>query len=199
MGGDAREKGSKAAGARVTIGDMTERDWPDVRRIFEEGIATGDATFEAEAPSWEDWDRAHLAEPRLVARLNGKLAGWSALSPVSSRAVYRGVVEVSTYVGEGARRLGVGFALLTAMIERSERAGMWTLQAGVFPENAASLALHLRCGFRTVGVRERIGRMGGTWRDVVLLERRSALMGGTEHRPAPAGGFLNAPATPPAP
>ena len=159
--------------AEVIVVDMTAEDWPVVRRIYEEGIATRNATFETEAPPWETWDVAHLAEPRLVARLGGRPLGWSALSPVSSRAVYRGVVEVSTYVGEEARGQGVGAALISAMIERSERAGIWTLRAGVFPENQASLTLHLRCGFRAVGVHERIGRMDGVWRDVVLLERRS--------------------------
>jgi L-amino acid N-acyltransferase YncA len=163
-------------GAEITIDDMTAEDWPDVRRIYEEGIATRNATFETEAPPWEAWDRSHLAEPRLVARLEGLVAGWSALAPVSPRPIYRGVVEVSTYVGEDSRSRGVGHALLSAMIERSERTGIWTLQAGVFPENRASLALHLRCGFRTVGIHERIGEMNGVWRDVVLLERRSTLV-----------------------
>jgi L-amino acid N-acyltransferase YncA len=161
----------------VTIDDMTPKDWPDVRAIYQEGIATGNATFETEAPSWEAWDRSHLEEPRLVARLEGTLVGWSALSPVSARRVYRGVVEVSTYVGEQARGQGVGLALLSAMIERSEAAGIWSLQAGVFPENQASLRLHLRCGFRTVGIHERVGQMESSWRDVVLLERRSPVVG----------------------
>jgi L-amino acid N-acyltransferase YncA len=147
-----------------------------VRRIFEEGIDTRNATFETLAPSWETWDAGHLAQPRLVARLNESVVGWTALVPVSPRPVYRGVAEVSTYVSLEARRRGVGVALLSSMIERSEKAGIWTLQAGVFPENEASLALHLRCGFRTVGIRERIGRMEGNWRDVVLLERRSAIV-----------------------
>lgn len=159
--------------AEISVRDMTAEDWPAVRRIYGEGIATRNATFETEAPPWEKWDRGHLAEPRLVARLGREPLGWSALRPVSPRAVYRGVVEVSTYVGEGARGRGVGAALLSTMIERSERSGIWTLQAGVFPENQASMALHLRCGFRVVGVHERIGRMDGVWRDVVLLERRS--------------------------
>jgi L-amino acid N-acyltransferase YncA len=157
----------------ITIEDMTAEDWPEVSRIYLEGIATGNATFETEAPPWGAWNRSHLPEPRLVARLDGLVAGWSVLAPVSSRPVYRGVVEVSTYVGDEARRRGVGLALLSAMIERSEGAGIWTLRAGVFPENQASLALHLRCGFRAVGIHERIGRMNGAWRDVVLLERRS--------------------------
>jgi L-amino acid N-acyltransferase YncA len=161
----------------VTIHDMTPEDWPDVRAIYEQGIATGNATFETEAPRWEAWDNSHLEEPRLVARLDGAVVGWSALSPVSARRVYRGVVEVSTYVGERARGRGVGLDLLSAMIERSEASGIWTLQAGVFPENHASLRLHLRCGFRTVGIQERVGQMGSSWRDVVLLERRSPVVG----------------------
>jgi L-amino acid N-acyltransferase YncA len=163
--------------AAITIEDMTAEHWPDVRRIYQEGIATRNATFETEAPPWEAWDRSHLPEPRLVARLDGLVAGWSALMPVSPRSVYRGVVEVSTYVGEPSRGRGVGRALLWAMVERSERAGIWTLRAGVFPENGQSLALHLRCGFRTVGTHERIGMMDGVWRDVVLLERRSPIVG----------------------
>jgi L-amino acid N-acyltransferase YncA len=157
----------------VTIDDMRAEDRDHVGRIYQEGIATLNATFDAEAPSWDAWDRAHLARPRLVARLGGTMAGWCALTPVSPRVVYLGVAEVSTYVGEDVRGRGIGRALLSAMIERSERAGIWTLQAGIFPENEASLALHRTCGFRTVGVRERIGRMDGVWRDVVLLERRS--------------------------
>jgi phosphinothricin acetyltransferase len=163
--------------AAITIVDMTAEDWPEVRAIFEQGIATGNATFETEAPAWEAWDRDHLPTPRLVARLDHQVVGWSALVPVSSRRVYRGVAEVSSYVAEQARRRGVGLALLQAMIDRSESAGIWTLQAGIFPENQASLALHLRCGFRTIGVRERMGQTDGTWRDVVLLERRSAVVG----------------------
>jgi L-amino acid N-acyltransferase YncA len=160
----------------IAIEDMRGGDWFDVRRIYEEGIATRNATFEISAPSWESWDAGHLAEPRLVARLNQGVVGWTALVPVSPRPVYRGVAEVSTYVSPEARGRGVGLALLSSMIERSEQAGIWTLQAGVFPENHASLALHLRCGFRTIGIRERIGRMDDGWRDVVLLERRSAIL-----------------------
>jgi phosphinothricin acetyltransferase len=164
-------------GAEIIIEDMRTDDWPHVRRIYEEGIATRNATFEIAAPSWESWDAGHLREPRLVARRDEGVVGWTALVPVSSRHVYRGVAEVSTYVALEAQGRGVGLALLSSMIERSERAGIWTLQAGVFPENHASLALHLRCGFRTVGIRERIGQMDGGWRDVVLLERRSPAVG----------------------
>ena len=162
----------------MILRELAERDWPAVRSIFEEGIATGQATFETEAPSWEAWDGAHLSEPRLVAEDDGEVVGWAALSPYSARPVYGGVAEESVYVAEQARGHGVGRALLEALIERSEQAGIWTLEAGVFPENRASVTLHLSCGFRLVGVRERIGRMaGGEWRDVLLLERRSEVAG----------------------
>jgi phosphinothricin acetyltransferase len=165
----------------VTVREMVPADWPEVRDIYEQGIATGDATFETAAPTRLAWDAAHLASPRLVACAGagvggGRLLGWAALTPVSSRAVYGGVADLGIYVADGARHRGVGTALLGAMIERSEAQGIWTLQAGVFPENRASLALHLAGGFRVVGTRERIGRMGDRWRDVVLLERRSPTM-----------------------
>jgi L-amino acid N-acyltransferase YncA len=152
-------------------------DWPAVRSIFEEGIATGQATFEAEAPSWEAWDGAHLREPRLVADEDGTVVAWAALSAVSGRCVYRGVVESSIYVTREARGRGVGRTLLTRLVENTERAGIWTIEAGIFPENRASVNLHLRCGFRIVGVRERLGSMNGEWRDVLLLERRSEVVG----------------------
>jgi L-amino acid N-acyltransferase YncA len=153
-------------------------DWPAVREIYLEGIATGNATFETGAPSWESWDAAHAAEPRLVARdAGGKVLGWAALTPVSDRCVYAGVGDLSVYVAADARGRGVGKALLQALAEASERTGIWTLQAGVFPENEASLALHRSCGFREVGRRERIGQRNGVWRDVVLLERRSRVAG----------------------
>jgi phosphinothricin acetyltransferase len=166
----------------VAIETMRPQDWGEVRRIFEEGIASGNATFETQAPDRETWDRAHRAEPRLVAREDGRVLGWAALSPVSLRPVYAGVAEVSIYVGQSARGRGVGRALLEELVSRSERAGIWTLQAGIFPENRASVALHERCGFRLVGMRERIGQAGGVWRDVLLLERRSPI-GGTEAAP----------------
>ena len=149
-------------------------DWPAIRAIYEAGIRSGDATFETEAPSWQEWDAAHLSGHRLVARSDGAVVGWAALSPVSSRRVYAGVAEDSVYVAPEAQGRGVGRALLTAIVEGAERAGIWTVEAGVFPENAASLALHARCGFRRVGVRERLGKLGDVWRDVLLLERRSA-------------------------
>jgi L-amino acid N-acyltransferase YncA len=151
--------------------------WEDVRRIYEEGIATGHATFQTEAPSWEEWDRSHLPHSRLVVLEGDRVAGWAALTAVSGRCVYAGVAEVSVYVGSGARGRGMGKALLSALVEESERNGIWTLQAGIFPENSASLALHQSLGFRILGTRERIGKMNGTWRDTVLLERRSTITG----------------------
>jgi L-amino acid N-acyltransferase YncA len=156
----------------VTIRELRPEDWPAVRSIYEEGIRGGDATFETETPSWERWDAAH-PELRLVAEREGSVVGWAALSPASARHCYRGVGEVSVYVAGEARGSGLGRELLDRLVQRSEEAGYWTLSAGVFPENEASLALHERCGFRLVGVRERIGRLNGTWRDVLLLERRS--------------------------
>jgi L-amino acid N-acyltransferase YncA len=160
----------------VVVRDLRPDDWPEVSQIFSEGIATGNATFETEVPSWEDWDAAHLAEHRLVAEREGDVVGWIALVPVSPRACYAGVAEVSAYVGEDARGEGVGAELLGALVESSERAGIWTLQTGVFPENETSLGLLRRFGFRVVGTQERIGRLHGVWRDVVLLERRSEVV-----------------------
>ena len=157
---------------------MAREDWPVVCAIYEEGIATGDATFQTEAPSWEEWDRGHLSTCRLVARDEaGTVIGWAALSPVSSRPVYAGVCEVSVYVAGRARGHGVGRLLLEALITASEADGRWTLQAGIFPENTASVTLHERRGFRVVGRRERLGAMHGVWRDVLLLERRSGVAG----------------------
>jgi L-amino acid N-acyltransferase YncA len=159
------------------IAPMTPADWERVRGIYLEGIATGDATFETEAPSWERWDASHLAAPRLVAREEAAVLGWAALSPVSGRCVYGGVAEVSVYVAAAARGRGIGRALMEALVAESERAGIWTLQAGVFPENTGSLALLGAVGFRQVGRRERLGKMGDRWRDVLLLERRSRVVG----------------------
>jgi phosphinothricin acetyltransferase len=156
---------------------MAASDWPAVRAIYEEGIATGHATFETAVPEWEAWNAARLPTCRLVARRGRRVVGWAVLSPVSSRAVYSGVAEVSIYVAAPARGQGVGRALLKALIESSEAAGIWTLQAGIFPENEASVALHLGCGFRVVGRRERLGRHHGIWRDSLLLERRSSRIG----------------------
>ena len=160
----------------MTVRELRPEDWPAVRSIYEEGIRGGDATFETEPPSWERWDAAH-PELRLVAERHDSVVGWAALSPASARHCYRGVAEVSVYVAEAARGSGLGRELLDRLVERSERAGYWTLTAGVFPENEASLRLHKACGFREVGVPERVGELGGVWRDVVLLERRSTLVG----------------------
>ena len=156
---------------------MAAADWPLIRGIYLEGIATGEATFETEAPSWEEWDAAHLSFGRLVARAGENVSGWAALSPVSRRKAYAGVAEVSVYVAARNRGKGVGRALLDRLIEESEQNGIWTLQAAVFPENAATLALHKRCGFREVGRRERISKLNGRWRDTILLERRSRIVG----------------------
>lgn len=156
---------------------MTRDDWVAVRGIYREGIENGDATFETETPGWEEWDRRHLDCCRIVARRDGAVVGWAALAGVSERPVYRGVAEVSVYVGERHQGGGFGQALLERVIAESEEAGLWTLQAGVFPENEASLELHRRVGFREVGRRERIGRQGSRWRDLVLLERRSRVVG----------------------
>lgn len=162
----------------LVVEEMRAGDWEEVRAVYLEGIATGDATFERTAPSWETWDASHMKEARLVVREGARLKGWAALSRVSSRAVYAGVAEVSVYVAAAARGEGVGLALLESLVEASERAGVWTLQAGIFPENSASVRLHLRCGFREVGRRERIGRTtDGRWRDTLLFERRSTIVG----------------------
>ena len=155
---------------------MTAEDWPAVAEIYEEGIEDGDATFETAVPSWEEWDASHLPGHRLVARVDGEVAGWAAAAPVSDRCAYRGVAWDSVYVRREARGRGIGRLLLERLVRAADAGGIWTLQAGIFPENAASIALHRRCGFRIVGVRERLGRQDGTWRDVVLLERRSPVV-----------------------
>lgn len=159
---------------RVTA--LGQDDWPRVAAIYAAGIVDGQATFETAVPTWPAWDAAHLPAPRLAAREADDLVGWAALSPVSSRCVYAGVAEISIYVDRAWRGRGVGRLLLSRLVTASEEAGMWTLQAGVFPENEASLRLHARCGFRVVGVQERLGRLAGQWRDVVLLERRSPVV-----------------------
>ncbi len=159
------------------IDNMREIDWEQVRSIYLEGIATGHATFEASAPSREKWDADHLREPRLACRQGETVVGWAALSRVSGRSVYAGVAEVSVYVGEDFRGEGVGMLLLKELIERAEQSGIWTLQASVFPENRASVELHLKCGFREVGRREKLAKLGDRWRDVLLLERRSRVAG----------------------
>jgi L-amino acid N-acyltransferase YncA len=157
-----------------SIDVMQPEDWPAVRAIYEDGIATGNATFEVDAPDWGTWDADHLAEHRLVARdESGTVLGWTAVSAASDRCVYGGVVESSIYVAAEARGRRIGRALLRALTDSTDAAGIWTIQTGIFPENAASLRLHEACGFRVVGRRERIGRHHGRWRDVVFLERRS--------------------------
>ena len=155
---------------------MKTDDWPDVRAIYEEGLATGVGSFEIAAPSWEEWNRARLPHSRLVARENTVL-GWAALSPVSQRSCYAGVAEVGIYVAAAARGRGVGRALLEAIVESAESHGIWTLQGATIAENAASLALQARCGFRTVGRRERIAKRDGVWHDTILTERRSKKTG----------------------
>ena len=152
---------------------MTAGDWPAVARIYAAGMATGNATFETEVPTWEAWDADHLPDQRLVATDGDGVIGWVALTPVSSRCAYAGVAGESVYVDPAAQGRGVGRALLEAVIASSEASGIWTIETGIFPENGASLALHAACGFRTIGVRERIGQLHGVWRDVVYLERRS--------------------------
>ena len=155
------------------IDQMRASDWEQVRSIYLEGIRSGNSTFETDAPSWEKWNEGHLPFARFVMREEEKVLGWAALSPVSKRAVYRGVAEVTVYVTESARGKGIGRVLLEALIAESEKNGIWTLQASIFPENVASVALHLNCGFREVGRRERIGKQNGIWRDTLLFERRS--------------------------
>ena len=160
--------------ATLTFAAMTADDWPVVHEIYEQGITTGQATFETAAPDWERFDRSHTQDCRLIARQDDEIVGWGALSPFSSRPVYRGVAEASVYIAEGARGKGIGTALIKGLIEESERNGYWTLLSKIFPENAASLALVKRYGFREVGVLRGIGQQDGVWRDVVLLERRVA-------------------------
>jgi phosphinothricin acetyltransferase len=157
----------------VEVMPLRAEHWADVERIYLEGIATRNATFETAAPSWEQWDRSHLADLRLVAIDADVVLGWAALSPVSDRCVYGGVAEESVYVAEKARGNGIARLLLEELIRRSEAAGIWTIQTGVFPENEASIRLHERVGFRVLGIREKLGKLDGVWRDVVFLERRS--------------------------
>lgn len=162
----------------MQIVTLTPEYYPQVDAIYLEGIATGNATFQTEGKTWKEWDSSHLRHSRLVAVEHGKVLGWAALSPVSSRCVYAGVAESSVYIAEKARGRGVGLALMQRLVTASEAAGIWTLQAGIFPENEASVRLHQKCGFRIVGTRERIGKMHtGRWRDNLLLERRSKITG----------------------
>lgn len=161
----------------ITIRTMTPTDWPAVAAIYAEGIRTGNATFQTELPEWDAWDKAHLPICRFVAVIQGAVTGWAALLPVSARVVYAGVAEESVYIGENYRGQGVGSALLEHLVKESEANGFWTLQAGIFPENLGSIRLHENCGFRILGRRERVGKMGDVWRDTLLLERRSKIVG----------------------
>jgi L-amino acid N-acyltransferase YncA len=172
----ARSNDTVASPPPVQIRPLEPADWPVVAEIYWDGMRDGLATFETEVPSWDVWDSRHLADHRLVAELLGELVGWAALSPVSERRCYSGVAENSVYVAREARGLGIGRALLEALIAGAEAAGIWTIQTSIFPENRASVALHQTCGFRVVGTRERIAKRDGVWRDTVFLERRSEVI-----------------------
>ena len=165
------------ADVQVAIRALEPQHWPEVARIYAEGIASGGATFETDVPAWESWNAAHLSEHRFVALSDDRVVGWVAVAPVSERCVYGGVVENSVYVAASSRGLGIGKLLLGQLIESTETAGVWTIQAGMFPENTASIRLHERLGFEIVGRRKRLGKLNGEWRDVLLMERRSALVG----------------------
>jgi L-amino acid N-acyltransferase YncA len=160
----------------MEIRALEASDWDEVKSIYEKGIATGNATFQTSAPTWEEWDQAHLADCRIVGLEDGIVIGWAALTPVSSRCVYAGVAEVSVYIDPDLSGKGIGYKILTTLVQLSETAGIWTLQAGIFPENTASLRIHEKAGFRIIGTREKIGKQQGVWRDTLLLERRSKLI-----------------------
>ncbi len=161
-----------------SIDPMQKEDWEAVGRIYLEGIRTGNATFQTEIPTWQAWDEGHCQTCRLVVKSDGKVAGWAALSKISNRAVYAGVAEVSIYMDQMYKGRGFGQKLLGAMVDRSEEKGYWTLQAGIFPENIASIRIHEKCGFQVVGIRKKLGKMTcGKWRDVAFLERRSTTVG----------------------
>jgi len=161
----------------MIISELSNEHYPAVAEIYKQGILTGNATFQSDAPSWEEWDKSHLVHSRIVAIEGDTVVGWAALTPVSGRCVYAGVAEVSVYVRDTHRGKGIGKLLLRALIQASEKNDIWTLQAGIFPENESSLGIHEGLGFRRVGYRERIGQMNGQWRDTILLERRSSLVG----------------------
>ncbi len=161
----------------IRLRTMTKNDWPSVAEIYKQGIETGNATFETEIPAWEKWNAGHLPGCRIVATIDDSVIAWAALSPVSGRCVYAGVAEVSVYVADKFQGLKIGTKLLERIISESERGGIWTLQAGIFPENKASIKMHENLGFRIVGFRELIGKMEGIWRDTLLLERRSKVVG----------------------
>ena len=156
---------------------MLPQHWDAVKIIYEEGINTGNATFQTDAPSWKEWDNAHIKTCRILATQNIEVLGWAALTSVSSRSVYAGVAEVSVYVTTNARGNNIGSSLLQELINQSEQNGIWTLQAGIFPENKSSISIHEKNGFRNIGYREKIGKMGNVWRDIILLERRSHKIG----------------------
>jgi phosphinothricin acetyltransferase len=168
---------SKAVRPGTLVSELLPAHWPEVAQIYREGIETGNATFETEVPEWANWDASHLAEHRFVALNGGAVVGWVAVSPASDRCSNAGVVEDSVYVARAARGEGAGLLLMRRLVESTEKAGIWTIQTGMFPENEASLALHKRAGFRVVGCRERLGKLNGIWRDVALLERRSKVVG----------------------
>ncbi|HEV3249374.1 MAG TPA: GNAT family N-acetyltransferase [Puia sp.] len=161
----------------MDIKSMLSSHWEKVKKIYEEGIATGNATFETTVPSWEDWDANHVKVPRLVAIENEEIVGWAALTKVSGRCIYAGVGEVSVYVSATQRGKGIGRRLLQSLISESEKNNYWTLQAGIFPENKSSIKIHEDCGFRLIGVREKIGKMNNVWRDTLLMEKRSKIAG----------------------
>lgn len=161
----------------MEIRSMKFSDWQAVSKIYEEGIATGFATFETSVPNYESWDAAHMISCRLIATGNEKVLGWAALSPVSSRCVYGGVAEVSVYIAKDSRGKGVGQLLMKALIKESEAEGLWTIQSGIFPENEGSIELHKKAGFRYIGKRERVGKLNGKWKDNLLFERRSKTVG----------------------
>jgi L-amino acid N-acyltransferase YncA len=165
-----------AVASTVTIEELGREHWPGVARVYAEGIATGDATFETELPAWDAWDAAHLPEHRFVAMRDGEVVGWVAVTSVSERCVYGGVVENSVYVAEDSRGQGIGLRLLEELVSSTEAAGIWTIQTGIFPENDGSVRLHERAGFEVVGRRRRLGKLHGAWRDVLLLERRSEVV-----------------------
>lgn len=161
----------------IEIKELKKEHWTAVSFIYQEGITTGNATFEQLCPGWEEWDKNHRKDCRFVVVFNNDIIGWAALSDVSSRCIYSGVCEVSVYVSEKARGKGVGQLLLSTLIQETEKNGIWTLQVGVFPENESSIRLFEKSGFREVGIREKIGKMNEKWRDVILLERRSTITG----------------------
>ncbi len=162
---------------KLTFRNLKETDWEQVSQIYQEGLDTGNATFESNLPSWNEWNNGHLKKCRIIAEIKNKIVGWSALSPVSSRCVYGGVAEVSVYVSTKFSGKKIGTKLLERLITESENNEIWTLQAGIFPENKGSLTIHERLGFRKVGYREKIGKMNGVWRNTILLERRSNITG----------------------